>query len=101
MLVKVADPHPWKKKTYNNAISALRRAFEFGYRDYPEKRDPAAALKCARIGKKDRPVIDSLWVAKQHGHSLLTMLRWPLRVCAAWTADALEGDAEAIREADR
>lgn len=33
-----------------------------------------------------------LWVAKQHGHSLLTMLR----VYAAWTADALEGDAEAM-----
>jgi integrase len=57
-LVKVADSHALKKKTYNNAISALRRAFEFGYRDYPEKRDPAAALKGARIGKKDRPVID-------------------------------------------
>ncbi len=57
-LVKVADSHTWKKKTYNNAISALRRAFEFGYRDYPEKRDPAAALKSARIGKKDRPMID-------------------------------------------
>jgi integrase len=57
-LVKVADSHTWKKKTYNNAISALRRAFEFGYQDYPEKRDPAAALKSARIGKKDRPVID-------------------------------------------
>ena len=36
-----------------------------------------------------------LWVAKQHGHSLLTMLR----VYAAWTADASEGDAAAIREA--
>lgn len=36
-----------------------------------------------------------LWVAKQHGHSLLTKLR----VYAAWTADALEADAEAIREA--
>ncbi len=45
------------RETYNNAISTLRRAFEFGYRDYPEKRDPAAALKSARIGKKDRPVI--------------------------------------------
>jgi site-specific recombinase XerD len=54
----VADAHPWKKKTYNNALSALRRAFEFGYRDYPEKRDPAAALKGARIDKRDRPVID-------------------------------------------
>jgi len=57
-LVKVADSHTWKKKTYNNAISALRRAFEFGYRDDPDKRDPAAALKGARIGKRDRPVID-------------------------------------------
>ncbi|MFZ0500958.1 MAG: hypothetical protein WAM52_17630 [Steroidobacteraceae bacterium] len=35
------------------------------------------------------------WVAKQHGHSLLSMLQ----VYAAWTAEALEGDAEAIREA--
>jgi len=57
-LVKVADSHAWKKNTYNNAVSALRRAFEFGYRDYPEKRDPAGAMKSARIGKKDRPVID-------------------------------------------
>jgi integrase len=57
-LVKIADAHAWNKKTYNNAISALRRAFEFGYRDHPERRDPAAALRSARIGKKDRPRID-------------------------------------------
>jgi integrase len=57
-LVKIADRHTWGKKTYNNAISALRRAFEFGYRDCPEKFNPAAALKSARIGKKDRPRID-------------------------------------------
>jgi integrase len=48
----------WRKKTYNNAISALRRAFEFGFLDYPERHNPAAALKCARMGKKDRPRID-------------------------------------------
>jgi integrase len=41
-----------------HAISALRRAFNFGYLDYPERRDPAEALKCSRIGKKDRPLID-------------------------------------------
>lgn len=57
-LIKIADSYPWSKKTYNNAISGLRRAFNFGYLDYPEKRDPAAALKCARLGKKDRPAID-------------------------------------------
>ena len=58
MLIKIADAKNWNKKTYNNAISALRRAFAFGYLDYPESRDPAAALKCSRIGKKDRPAID-------------------------------------------
>lgn len=45
-------------KTYNNAISALRRAFDFGYLNYPDRRDPAAALKCARLGRRDRPPID-------------------------------------------
>ena len=49
---------PCNKKTHNNAVSALRRAFDFGYLDYPERRDPAASLKCARIGKNDRPPID-------------------------------------------
>jgi len=58
MLIKIADAYICNKKTYNNAISALRRAFNFGYLDYPERGDPAASLKCARIGKKDRPPID-------------------------------------------
>jgi hypothetical protein len=31
-LVEVADAHLWTTKTYNNAISALRRAFDFGPR---------------------------------------------------------------------
>jgi integrase len=57
-LVKVADGHGWTKKTYNNAISALRRAFEFGFQDHPEHYNPAKALKSARINKKDRPKID-------------------------------------------
>jgi hypothetical protein len=58
MLVRIADTYTCHKKTYNNAISALRRAFNFGYLDYPERADPAASLKYARIGKKDRPAID-------------------------------------------
>jgi integrase len=58
MMIRIADSHNWKKKTYNNCISALRRAFAFGYLDYPDRRDPAASLRCARIGKKDRPRID-------------------------------------------
>jgi integrase len=57
-LVKIADGHRWTKKTYNNAISALRRAFDFGFADHPEHFNPARALRSARIGKKDRPPID-------------------------------------------
>ena len=58
MMVKVADSHSWNKKTYNNAISALRRAFAFGYLDYPDRVDPATRLRSAKVGKKDRPRID-------------------------------------------
>jgi integrase len=57
-LAKVADSYKWSKKSYNNAVSALRCAFDYGYRDFPEKHNPASALKCLRITKKDRPVID-------------------------------------------
>jgi integrase len=57
-LVEIADSPNWGKKTYNNAISVLRRAFKFGYRDYPEKHNPASGLKSARILKKDRTKID-------------------------------------------
>lgn len=46
------------KKTYNNVVSALRCAFEHGYKDHPEKHNPASGLSILRITKKDRPVID-------------------------------------------
>jgi integrase len=58
MLVRMADDALWSKKTYNNAISVLRRAFKFGCRDHPERHDPTSGLKGARIRKKDRSVID-------------------------------------------
>jgi integrase len=57
-LVRIADSHRWTKKTHNNAISALRRAFAFGFEDHPELYNPARALKSARIGRRDRPNID-------------------------------------------
>jgi integrase len=54
-LVKIVDRKVGiKKKTHNNIVSTVRCAFEHGYRDKPEKFNPAAALKCFRIGKKDR-----------------------------------------------
>ena len=57
-LVQIADSAVWSKKTYNNAISVLRRAFKFGYRDHPERHDPTRQLRGARIRHKDRPAID-------------------------------------------
>ena len=57
-LMKIADARAKSKKTYNNVVSVLRCAFDYGYRDTPEKHNPATGLKCLRITKKDRPVID-------------------------------------------
>ena len=58
LLVKIADSQNWNKKTYNNAISALRRAFCFGFLDYPGQHNPTLDLHGARMGKKDRPRVD-------------------------------------------
>src|ERR1700693_5848705 len=57
-LVAIADNQLWSKKTYNNAISILRRAFDFGYRNHPELHNPARSIRSARLRKKDRPKID-------------------------------------------
>jgi integrase len=47
-----------KKKTYNNITSAVRTAFKFGYKDFPERPNPALALPSFRITAKDRPKVD-------------------------------------------
>ncbi len=57
-LVAIADGHTWSKKTYNNTISVLKRAFEFGYRDRPVHENPALNLRCSRLRKADRPKVD-------------------------------------------
>lgn len=57
-LVKIADRPTWSKKTYNNAVSIVRRAFEFGYHDHPEHYNPARHLRRARLERNDRPPID-------------------------------------------
>jgi len=53
-LLRIADNKNWSKKTYNNVISVLKRAFDFGYRDRPLYENPARHLRCARICKADR-----------------------------------------------
>src|SRR6185436_11607264 len=71
-LVKVANDYKWKKKTYNNVISAVRCAFDYGYRDWPEKHNPGTALKCFRITKKDRPAVDPFTI--QEAETLIAAL---------------------------
>jgi integrase len=72
-LQRIADTQVWTKKTYNNAISALRRVFAFGFNDYPEACNPAPLLRGARIGKKDRPQLDPFSV--QDAETLIASLR--------------------------
>jgi integrase len=57
-LAKIAARHTKNKKTYNNVVSAVRCAFDFGYKDHPERHNPATGLETLRIAKKDRPPID-------------------------------------------
>jgi integrase len=57
-LVSIADRHEWSKKTYNNSLSVLRRAFDFGYKDRPLEANPARGLRSARLRKADRPKVD-------------------------------------------
>ena len=63
-LSNIVDAPNWGKKTYNNVVSTIRRAFEFGYRDHPDQRNPAALLRSARIRRSDRPAIDPFPIAE-------------------------------------
>jgi integrase len=63
-LSNIVDAPDWGKKTYNNVVSTIRRAFEFGYRDHPDQSNPAALLKSARIRRSDRPPIDPFPIAE-------------------------------------
>jgi len=58
-LVKIADTRKaWGKKTYNNCVSVLRRAFAFGYRNHPHALNPACGLRSARLSAREQPKPD-------------------------------------------
>jgi integrase len=71
-LVKIVNTYHWSKKTYNNAISVIRCAFDYGYKDHPEKHNPTSGLNCLRISKKDRAVVDPFTM--QEAESLISRL---------------------------
>ncbi len=53
-LARVADGYRCRKKTFNNSVSVLRRAFAFGYRNHPQHINPAVGLRGCRMARKDR-----------------------------------------------
>ena len=62
-LLDVATSQGWKtKKTYNNGLTPLRRAFEFGYKSHLNLKNPAENLDNFKIMKKDRPPIEPFTV---------------------------------------
>jgi integrase len=75
-LEKVADAQKVRKKTYNNLVSAIRRVFEYGYRDHPEQHNPAAFMKCLRIRRRDRPPIEPFCIAEAESLIAAIHARW-------------------------
>jgi integrase len=71
-LARIVNAYQWSKKTYNNAISVIRCAFDYGYRDHPEKHNPASGLTCLRMTKKDRPVVTPFTI--QEAETLIAKL---------------------------
>ena len=58
-LNRIANSHRnWSYKTYNNAISVVRRAFAFGYQTYPTEVNPALGLRLSRLRRHERPRAD-------------------------------------------
>jgi len=53
-LARIADAYRCSRKTFNNTISVLRRAIDFGYRNHPHHINPALGLRGCRMSRKDR-----------------------------------------------
>jgi integrase len=72
-LVNIAFKQGWTTKTtYNNGISAVRCAFEFGYKDHPKEANPGLGLESFRILKRDRPKVDPFTI--QEAEQLITAI---------------------------
>lgn len=75
-LEKIVNAQAGAKKTYNNKISAIKGAWEYGYKNLPNRANPAAGLDGVRITKKEKPKPDPF-----HVHEALEIIR---QVGADW-----------------
>lgn len=58
VLNSIATGREVSKKTFNNVVSAIRGAWAHGYKDLPDRKDPALGLAGVRIPKKEQPKPD-------------------------------------------
>lgn len=49
------NKHQGSKKTFNNVVSAIRQAWEYGYKGLARQINPALGLKGVRIPKREQP----------------------------------------------
>jgi hypothetical protein len=92
-LVEIASAQGWKtKKTYNNCLSPLRCAFDFGYKDLRGRANPAEGLECFRLTKKDRPKIDPFSI--HEAETLIRGIHTELRPSATSMSSASSPDSD-------
>lgn len=75
-LEDLVNGHQGSKKTFNNIVSAVRRAWEYGYKDLPRAPNPAAGLEGVRIPKREQPRPDPLELEEAEGMIAQTLRLW-------------------------
>lgn len=64
------------KKTFNNVVSAVRQAWEYGYKDLPRAQNPALGLSGVRIPKREQPAPDPFPLDDAEAHIAETYRLW-------------------------
>ncbi len=54
-LEDACNDHQGTKKTFNNVVSAIRQAWEYGYKGLARQTNPALGLKGVRIPRREQP----------------------------------------------
>ena len=64
------------KKTFNNVVSAVRQAWDYGYKDLPKKPNPALGLSGVRIPKREQPKPDPFSIDDAEARIAKTLELW-------------------------
>lgn len=75
-LEEVVNTIGGKKKTFNNVTSAIKQAWEYGYKDLPRHVNPALGLEGVRIPKREQPTPDACDIDEAEARISETRLLW-------------------------